>query len=71
MTLVALLHTRRLFALLGVLTVGLAAGCAAPQATTSSTELPFDEAVAQATDGLVSQTQKLPAFLAKVEAKLV
>lgn len=71
MTLVAMLRTRRWFALLGVLTVGLVAGCAAPQATMSSTELPFDEAVAQATDGLVSQTQKLPAFLAKVEAKLV
>ena len=70
MTLVALLRTRRLFALLGALAAGLAAGCAAPQATSSSTELPFDEAVAQATDGLVSQTQKLPAFLAKVEAKL-
>lgn len=48
----------------------LLAACAAPQATSSSTELPFDEAVAQATDGLVSQTQKLPAFLAKVEAKI-
>jgi hypothetical protein len=71
MTLVALLRTHRVFALLGVLTIGLVAGCAAPQATSSSNELPFDEAVAQATDGLVSQTQKLPAFLAKVEAKLV
>jgi len=71
MTLVALLRTHRVFALLGVLTIGLVAGCAAPQATSSSSELPFDEAVAQATDGLVSQTQKLPAFLAKVEAKLV
>ena len=47
------------------------AGCAAPpQATVVSNELPFDQAVAQATDGLIGQTQKLPAFLLKVEAKL-
>jgi outer membrane protein OmpA-like peptidoglycan-associated protein len=49
----------------------LAAGCAAPpQATRLSDELPFEEAVAKATDGLVAQTQTLPAFLAKVESKL-
>jgi outer membrane protein OmpA-like peptidoglycan-associated protein len=46
-------------------------GCAAPQATVITTALPFDQAVAQATDGLVLQTQKLPAFLAKVESKLI
>src|SRR5277367_5187802 len=46
------------------------AGCAAPQATLISDELPFDQAVANATDGLAAQTQKLPAFLAKVESKL-
>jgi len=45
------------------------AGCAA-KATLNSNELPFEEAVATATDGLVSQTQKLPGFLAKVESKL-
>jgi flagellar motor protein MotB len=49
----------------------LAAGCAAPpQATNLSNELPFEEAVVKATDGLVAQTQTLPAFLAKVESKL-
>ena len=48
----------------------LITACATPQATSSNVELPFEEAVAQATDGLVAQTQKLPAFLAKVEAKL-
>jgi outer membrane protein OmpA-like peptidoglycan-associated protein len=42
--------------------IGLA-GCATPKATSSKAELPFDQAVAQATDGLVMQTQKLPAFL--------
>src|SRR4051794_37272187 len=45
----------------------LMAGCAAPKATSSDTELPFDEAVAQATDGLVAQTQQMPAFLTKVD----
>ncbi len=50
----------------------LLAGCAAPpQATNVSKELSFDEAVAEATDGLAGQTQRLPAFLAKVESKLV
>jgi outer membrane protein OmpA-like peptidoglycan-associated protein len=52
-------------------TAALVAGCAAPpQATAISNELPFDQAVAQATDGLIAQTQKLPAFLLKVESKL-
>lgn len=64
----ALLSTR-VPALLLAAALGLV-GCAAPQATSITTALPFDEAVAQATDGLVGQTQKLPAFLAKVESKL-
>ena len=46
------------------------AGCATPQATVVSEELPFEQAVAKATDGLVAQTSKLPGFLAKVESKL-
>ena len=46
------------------------AGCATPQATNLNDELPFEQAVTQATDGLAGQTQKLPAFLAKVESKL-
>jgi uncharacterized lipoprotein YmbA len=70
MMLTPLLRHRGLSALLSAAAAVLLAACAAPQATSSSTELPFDEAVAQATDGLVSQTQKLPAFLAKVEAKI-
>ena len=65
-----LLRRRGLSALLSAAAAVLLAACAAPQATSSSTELPFEEAVAQATDGLVSQTQKLPAFLAKDEAKI-
>ena len=46
------------------------AGCAAPQASPSNTELPFEAAVAQATDYLMAQTKTLPGFLAKVESKL-
>ena len=49
----------------------LLAGCATPMATSETQDLPFEQAATVATDGLISQTQKLPAFLAKVEAKLV
>ncbi len=44
------------------------AGCQSTGPTVISNELPFDQAVAAAIDGLVGQTQKMPAFLAKVEA---
>lgn len=54
-----------------IFTTLLLTGCATPVATSDTNELPFDQAVAVATDGLVKQTQNLPAFLAKVEAKLV
>ena len=64
------LRHRGVSALLAAACALLMTACAAPQATSSNTELPFEEAVAQATDGLVAQTQKLPAFLAKVEAKI-
>jgi outer membrane protein OmpA-like peptidoglycan-associated protein len=46
------------------------AGCQSTGPTVISNELPFDEAIAAATDGLVAQTQKLPAFLAKVGAQV-
>lgn len=52
------------------LMLAVLAGCATPQATSVSGELPFEQAVDRATDGLVAQTQQLPAFLAKVESKL-
>jgi outer membrane protein OmpA-like peptidoglycan-associated protein len=55
----------------GAFTVLAIAGCATPVATSETNELPFDQAVNVATDGLVSQTQNLPAFLAKMEAKIV
>lgn len=53
---------------LGTAAVLLAACAAKP--TVIADEKPFEQAVAEATDGLVAQTQKLPAFLAKVETKL-
>ncbi|KQV61181.1 flagellar motor protein MotB [Pelomonas sp. Root1217] len=59
-------------ALLGILAV--LAGCLATaptQPTVSTNELSFSEAIVVATDGLVGQTQKLPAFLAKMESKIV
>lgn len=51
----------------------LLGGCletAPKQPTVSTNELSFSEAVVVATDGLVNQTQKLPAFLAIVESKI-
>ncbi len=72
MSAISLWNPRGLLAGLGCLVAVVVAGCAAPQATVlTGSALPFDDAVAQATDGLVAQTQKLPAFLAAVESKLV
>jgi outer membrane protein OmpA-like peptidoglycan-associated protein len=72
MSAISLWNPRGLLAGLGCLFAIVVAGCAAPQATVlTGSALPFDDAVAQATDGLVAQTQKLPAFLAAVESKLV
>ena len=49
----------------------LVVGCATQQGATSNTnELPFEQAVVVATDGLIKQTQTLPGFLAKMEAKM-
>lgn len=42
--------------------------CASPPPARSA--MPFDQAVQQAVDDLMVQTQKLPAFLAKVESRL-
>ncbi|MEJ8852091.1 OmpA family protein [Variovorax rhizosphaerae] len=44
-------------------------GCAVPRASTSNTVQPLDQAIAQATDALVAQTQALPSFLSKLEPK--
>ena len=50
----------------------LVAACAAPSPqATSVGEMPFEQAVAQATDGLVGQVQKGPAILAKLSKRTV
>lgn len=59
-----------LAASLALSVTALLGGCAAPQATAIDNELPFEQAVLQATEGLVAQTQQLPAFLAKLETKI-
>ncbi|VTU20404.1 putative outer membrane lipoprotein [Variovorax sp. PBL-E5] len=51
-----------------LLALGLA-GCAAPPAPSSTAALPFEQAVAQATDELLMQTQKGPALLARLGAR--
>lgn len=51
--------------------LAMLAGCATPVATKDTNELPFDQAVAVATDNLVKQTQNLPAFLAKLTKRAV
>jgi len=49
----------------------LLAACAskAPPPPAADTEFAFDQAVANATDALVAQTQKLPGFLSKLSSK--
>lgn len=72
MSAISLWTPRGLLAGLGCLAAIVVAGCAAPPVVQpSGGALAFDDAVAQATDALVGQTQKLPAFLAAVESKLV
>jgi len=58
---------RGLLSGLALVGAALLAGCA-QQAVKLSEELPFEEAVSKATDGLVAQTQKVPGFLANVGA---
>jgi len=49
----------------------LLTACGAPPvATTDTGDLSFDQAVTSATDGLIAQADKLPSFLADVEAKI-
>ena len=50
--------------------VCLALSACAARPTGTGAAVPFDQAVQQAVDDLMAQTQKLPAFLARVEARL-
>jgi outer membrane protein OmpA-like peptidoglycan-associated protein len=64
-----MLHTWRVISA-ALLALAVAA-CGTPrQAAVISNELPFEQAVAEATDALVGQTRRLPAFLARVEDKV-
>jgi outer membrane protein OmpA-like peptidoglycan-associated protein len=49
----------------------LLASCASPPAPPRTDEVAFDEAVALATDNLMAQTQKLPAFMSKLTHRAV
>ena len=56
----------------GGVAAALVAACAAPPPqATSVGEMPFEQAVAQAADGLVGQVQKGPALLAKLNKRTV
>jgi tetratricopeptide (TPR) repeat protein len=55
--------------LASLLTMLALAGCAAPQQTAGVDAVALDQAVAEATDSLALQTQKLPAFIAKLEKR--
>jgi outer membrane protein OmpA-like peptidoglycan-associated protein len=54
-----------------LLAAGLFSGCAsnAPAPTANTQALPFDQAVAEATDSLATQTQRLPAFVAQLDKR--
>ena len=54
-----------------MLTLVVMAGCVSqPSATNRSQAISFDMAVATATDDLMAQTQRMPAFLGKIESQL-
>ena len=60
---------RRLAVTVWLLGALIVAGCAAPPQVTSTEPVSLDQAVAEATDSLVAQTQKLPAFVAKLDKR--
>jgi outer membrane protein OmpA-like peptidoglycan-associated protein len=60
--------TRNALRVLALCTAVLAAACAHRPAPGNA--MPFEQAVNQAVDDLIVQTQKLPAFLAKVESTI-
>ena len=62
-------HALALLTLLPLLALLALTGCAAPQQTTSTDAVPLDQAITEATDSLAAQTQKLPAFIAKLDKR--
>lgn len=54
---------------LALLMLSMLSGCTTPPQTTSTDAVPLDQAVIAATDSLAAQTQKLPAFIAKLDKR--
>ena len=62
---------RAVLAALGALVASLLVACAAPPKAVDLGELPFDQAVAQASDAIAAQAQSGPAILAKLQKKSI
>ena len=62
---------RAVLAVLGALVASLLVACAAPLKAVDLGELPFDQAVAQASDAIAAQAQSGPAILAKLQKKSI
>ena len=62
---------RAVLAVLGALVASLLVACAAPPKAVDLGELPFDQAVAQASDAIAAQAQSGPAILAKLQKKSI
>ena len=62
---------RAVLAVLGALVATLLVACAAPPKAVDLGELPFDQAVAQASDAIAAQAQSGPAILAKLQKKSI
>jgi len=62
---------RAVLAALGALVASLLVACAAPPKAVEIGELPFDQAVAQASDAIAAQAQSGPAILAKLQKKSI
>jgi outer membrane protein OmpA-like peptidoglycan-associated protein len=62
---------RAVLAAVGALVVSLLVACAAPPKAVEIGELPFDQAVMQASDAIAAQAQTAPAILAKLAKKSI
>ena len=62
---------RAVLAAVGALVASLLVACAAPPKAVEIGELPFDQAVAQASDAIAAQAQSGPAILAKLQKKSI
>src|ERR1700745_1540074 len=62
---------RAVLAVVGALVATLLVAAAAPPRAVEIGELPFDQAVAQASDAIAAQAQTAPAILAKLAKKSI